>query len=186
MEIWKAVSRMGDDELISHIEIRHAAEFAQGWPASGPNRRISDRLSILAYHDFYLHRGPRAQTHDHDAYSWTGWEKWDMTTAMKWVQTSPCNCLHPPQHSPDCTGRQGLVLVSKEQNNSGATGQDFLWDELVSCIDELKGERKDDEGLKGYCRGLTRALAVVRSPHSPSVDGVRKEAMERWRRRHGQ
>lgn len=100
----------------------------------------------------------------------------------KWEQRSPCNCLHPPTHQPDCTGRQGLVVLSEA---GGSSAQDRLWKELVQQINLLKGNKKDDKEVSGYARGLATALAHIRSPLSPNVDAIRKDAMAMWKRQHG-
>lgn len=181
----RSVSRMDDLAIIAHFEKHHNEAIEMSWPKTGLHRRLGDRSVWIAYHD-HLHKSPRRAGHDHKNYTWTGWEIQNMTQrhtagTVKWEQRTPCSCLHPPTHQPDCTGRQGLVVLS---GNGGSTAQDELWRKLVYCIDLLKGAQKDNAETSGYARGLATALAYIRSPLSPDVDAIRKEAMEMWRKKH--
>lgn len=175
----KSASEMRDSSLIAHFEADHSESIRMTWGKDVRHRRLTSRATWLAYHDHFLHKAPRISGHQHTGYLWTGWEKQDMTTGVKWEQRSPCNCLHPPAHSPDCTGRQGLVVLS---GGGGSTAQDRLWKELVLCINLLKGAKKGDAEVSGFARGLATALAHIRSPLQPNVDAIRKEAMEMWRK----
>jgi len=164
------------------MEDCHREALALRWPQEGSLRRLPDRNVWLFYHDHFVHKAPRRAGHEHKSYVWTGWEQANMkTVSPRWEQRTPCNCLHPPTHSPDCTGRQGLVVIS---NEPGATAQDRLWAELVSCIGLLKGAKKGDEKLAEYTRGIATALAYIRSPLSPNVDAIRKDGMAMWKKAH--
>lgn len=181
MHLHKPVSRMSDAEVIAHMEDCHPAALAVRWPQTGPGRNLADRHVWVAYHDHFVHKSPRRAGHDHKSYVWTGWEQSTMRTDVspRWEQRTPCNCLHPPTHQPDCTGRQGLVVIS---NEPGATAQDRLWAELVRCIGLLRGKQKGDEKLAEFARGLATGLAYIRSPLSPNVDAIRKDAMTMWKK----
>lgn len=67
--------------------------------------------------------------------------------------------------------------------NAGKPVSSHLWTRLDVCMDKiLSGELDETEKAKeqGMALGLATALALVRSPHDPNVNAVRKEAKERY------
>lgn len=76
-----------------------------------------------------------------------------------------------------------LALLRAMHPNAGRGISGLLWEALDQCMVNLleggwSGEEKAEE--KGLALGLATALALIRSPHSPDVDAIRKEARERY------
>lgn len=76
-----------------------------------------------------------------------------------------------------------LVLLRAMHPNAGRSISGHLWERLDSCMDEImSGELDDHEKprMQGEALGLATAIALIRSPHAPDVDAVRKEARQRY------
>jgi hypothetical protein len=76
-----------------------------------------------------------------------------------------------------------LALLRSMHPNAGRSISGHLWEGLDQCMVNLmegglSGEDKAAE--KGLALGLATAIALIRSPHAPDVDAVRKEARERY------
>ena len=76
-----------------------------------------------------------------------------------------------------------LALLRSMHPNAGRGISGHLWEQLDQCMVNLmdgglSGEDKASE--RGLALGLATAVALIRSPHSPDVDAVRKEAKERY------
>ncbi len=181
---------MSDDEFIRHLEEKHPGDIRMRWPKSGPQRRMTSRKTHELYHDMFLHREPRRADHSHEAYYWTDWEG-NERMDRGWTQKTPCVCLHPPTHAPDCTGKLGVNMVDE---TTGPSAYQKIWAALDLLTDELKsgtaagvtltaGELTEHKArASAYCY----ALALMMSPSSPDMDAIRKEAMRRWKERNGE
>lgn len=76
-----------------------------------------------------------------------------------------------------------LSVLRAMHPNAGKSISARLWDGIDEAMDGLLGRDLDeDDRLKsqGVALGLATALALIRSPHDPDVDAVRKEAKERY------
>lgn len=76
-----------------------------------------------------------------------------------------------------------LALLRSMHPNAGKSISGHLWERLDECLDAiLSGELEDAEKprMQGEALGLATAIALIRSPHAPDVDAVRKEAKERY------
>jgi hypothetical protein len=76
-----------------------------------------------------------------------------------------------------------LATLKAMHPNAGRSISGHLWEMIDQCMVNLiegglSGEDKATE--KGMALGLATALALIRSPHSPDVDAVRKEAQQRY------
>lgn len=179
----KPVVDMSDNVFIAHMELHHEKDLPIQWPEALPLRRLASRGVWLAYHDHFLHKAPRRAGHEHTLYLWTGWERKDMSN-KGWVQRTPCNCLHPPTHQPDCTGRLGLTLVG---DTYGPSAQDKLWEKLDGLMDGLISLGKNDMKYaavpQAEALAYATALALILNPSDPDVNIIRKEAVRRWKER---
>lgn len=175
---YKSVKEMTEDELITHLEDEHNYALAHRWPKQGPQRKLHDREVFETYHDCFLHKAPRKAGHQHDSYQWTGWKETDMAGRTPWEQRTPCICLEPPRHSPDCTGKLGVMTAV---GNRGKSAQQQLWEKLDEQMDILKG--KADQEAYGKAFAYATALALILDPVKPNIDLIRKQAVERWKER---
>lgn len=76
-----------------------------------------------------------------------------------------------------------LALLKAMHPNAGRGISGHLWEGLDQCMVNLmeggySGEEKAKEA--GLALGLATAIALIRSPHAPDVDAVRKEARQRY------
>lgn len=72
-------------------------------------------------------------------------------------------------------------------HHNGMSITESLWVELDAKIDMIRAQGADaPELLKGRASGLAWALAAVSKPHYPTEQEVLKEAMRRWKMRHGE
>lgn len=176
------VSGMTDAELVEHMREHYGSQQIIVWKGEG--HRLHGRKMMEAYHDFGLH--PRTEPdrpgHIHDGYQHTGWSIPLGANVNGWEQKTPCLCLDPPRHDTTCPGRMGLLVLDPERH--GPSAIERLWMGLDQAMDLLQsGECENPEGTKGFARGLACGIATLQSPLSPDIDEVRREAMERWRRR---
>ena len=75
--------------------------------------------------------------------------------------------------------------------NAGKSLLQTMWDELVSCIDQLMHqdelEIEDLDRLKGRCEGIAWCIAVLtQSPRAIDINPIKAEAMERWEATQGE
>lgn len=76
-----------------------------------------------------------------------------------------------------------LALLRAMHPNAGKSISGHLWEGLDQCmVNIMSGELSEADKAKeqGLALGLATAVALIRSPHSPDVDAVRKEAKERY------
>lgn len=76
-----------------------------------------------------------------------------------------------------------LALLKTMHPNAGRPVSGILWAKLDECLAHLlSGELENGEKLRmqGEALGLATAIATIRSPQSPDIDAVRKEARERY------
>ena len=76
-----------------------------------------------------------------------------------------------------------LATLKAMHPNAGKSISGHLWEGLDQCMVNLidgglSGEEKAKE--QGLALGLATAIALIRSPNSPDVDAVRKEARARY------
>lgn len=179
--MYEAVLGMSDEDLIGHLESEHAEAMAFRWPTEGPHRSLACRRTFEVYHDYFLHTLPREASHEHR----TGWEVREKLTRSRWEQRTPCICLHPPTHQPDCTGKLGLVLI--DDRPVGPSAQEKLWAELDRLMDGLKATPEYDLKYaavpKAEARAFALALALMINPSNPDTATIRHIAVRRWKER---
>lgn len=74
-----------------------------------------------------------------------------------------------------------LALIMAMHPNAGRPVSGILWAELDKrMVAIFEGDAKEKPRMQGEALGLAFAIATIRSPHSPDVDAVRKEARERY------
>lgn len=96
-----------------------------------------------------------------------------------WVQQTPCVCLQPPKHQPDCTGRLGVLVLS---DRHAPSLHEKLWEEMDRLMEGLMTESDaEDGGDRFRAQGVAYCLAVFENPYAPSVPEIRKKAMARWK-----
>jgi hypothetical protein len=100
-----------------------------------------------------------------------------------WLQQTPCSCLDAPRHQPDCTGRNGVLVLG---DRHGRSLLEQLWEELDAVVDRLlePGAVAEDGRDPGRAEGVAFAIALIRNRNgTPDIQAVRSEAMERRARR---
>lgn len=76
-----------------------------------------------------------------------------------------------------------LALLRAMHPTAGKSISGHLWEGLDQCmVNIMQGGLSDEDKAKekGLALGLATAVALIRSPHKPDVDAVRKEAMQRY------
>lgn len=69
----------------------------------------------------------------------------------------------------------------------GATLTEALWDEMDRLMEGLMtGTDAEDGGDKFRAAELAWVLALTTRPYQPSVDEIRRQAMERWNEGEGE
>lgn len=79
-----------------------------------------------------------------------------------------------------------LALLRAMHPNAGKSISGLLWerlDEIMTGLMEKLYEGDELPRMQGEALGLATAVALIRSPHAPDVDAVRKEARERYEAR---
>lgn len=178
------VNGYADEELIRHLEKEHPQDLEMVFTKG--HRRFASRRTWDVYHDYWLHRAkPENPGHDHEGYLWTGWERGTVRFLPGWKQMTRCNCLQPPTHQADCTGRQGVVLVGEE--NNGPSAREAMRKRLDEITDTLMGIEEFSPSavaiLKSEALSIAWCLALLDNPSAPDVKAVRTETMKRWKER---
>lgn len=164
-----AVSDMRSAEFTDHLMASHANDLAMAW--TGSDGRLRTRHMHVVYHD-YLHR-TKEQEHRHGSES---------MARRGWTQQTACVCLDPPQHSEDCTGRRGVLILGDQH---GPSIYDKVWERLDDIMDRLMnpGSEAEDGRDPGRAEATAYIIAIFENPAAPDIQAVRAEAVRRYKER---
>lgn len=98
-----------------------------------------------------------------------------------WAQGTACSCMLPPAHSPDCPGKNGVVLNPLEWVGPSMPGKYYhVLDGIVDqLMDDADLSDEDYDHLRGKAEGIAWCIAMLQNQVEPNVDSVRRESQRR-------
>lgn len=97
-----------------------------------------------------------------------------------WAQSTACKCLHPPTHSADCPGKNGVVLDPYDY--VGPKILESYWLQLDECVDSLLDEslpKTSAAMMRGRAEAYAWCIAKLINQAEPNMKSVRDESMRR-------